>query len=266
MELNRPKPQLHASDINTLYTCPMRYYYRHIEHIIAPPAVAMITGTGTHVSIEHNLNNKIKNDELLPIAQIKDIARDAIERLWDAEVYLTAEEEKNLRVVKADSVDMVVTLAELHAVHLAPKLEPKAVERKWVIELEGYPYDLAGRIDIEEITGTIRDTKTKKQSPGKDDADTSFQLSMYSLAKEICDGERPDTLCLDTLVKTKTPQIITQTSFRTDKANQVLMNRIERAIEVIEAGNFMPCDPSHWACSARFCGYHKICKYWSGKP
>jgi len=266
------KPQIHISAIIMMEKCGERFRRRYgadfgwnDRNEIIPPGIALITGIATHKSIEQNLGNKIQTGELLPLEQIKDIARDSMTGLWQQEVRLLDEEAQNLKQAKGESIDMVVSLSELHATELAPKLRPKSVERKWVIELNGYPYDLAGKIDIEETDHTIRDTKTSKKSPAQGEADSSEQLTMYYTAKKICDKVIPPKLYLDNLVKTSKLKVITLETQRTDQDVTMLLRRIERAIQVIEKGAFTPARADWWGCSARFCGFHNSCPFWSGK-
>ena len=266
------KPQLHQSMIKMLYSCGEQFRRRYGARFgwndkeeIIPPGVALIIGIATHKSVEKNLTAKIEKGELLPTEEAMEIAHDEAIGLWQGDVLLTEEESQNAKKVKGDSVDISVSLAGLHARDLAPKLEPKSVERKWVINLEGFPFDLAGQWDIEEDNGAIRDTKTSGKSPSQNDADSSEQLSMYSLAKQICDKEDAPALYLDVLVKTKTPKLVTLKTRRTDDQRQILLRRIERAAEIIEKGAFTPANPQDWRCSRRFCGYALTCPFWSGK-
>lgn len=259
------KKQLHVSQLRMLEECGQRYYYRYIENIIMPPGIALNIGTATHKSIEKNLKSKIETGELLPIEQVKDIARDEAHGLAAGELYLTDEEAENPQAAVGEMVDMSITLASLHALELAPILQPKAVERKWVINLENFPFDLAGTIDIEETTGSIRDTKTAGKTPSQTDADCSEQLTMYSLAKIVCDGQPPTALYLDGLVKLKTPKVTTLVTQRSDAQRTALMRRIERAAEIIDKQVFMPTNSDDWRCSKKFCGYHRICPFYSGK-
>ncbi len=265
------KPQLHASMINTLYACGEQFRRRYGARFgwadreeKIPPGIALVTGIATHHSIEKNLIHKIETGELLPLEAIQDLTRDQVLALWD-NVMMTEEEASNPDQTQGSTIDTSIALAKLHASELAPDLLPKSVERKWVIALNGYPYDLAGQWDIEETTGSIRDTKTAAKTPTQESADNSEQLSMYALAKTVCDGSEPSALFLDTLVKTKTPKLVILETQRTQVHRQALLHRIERATEIIERGAFTPANPQDWHCSLRWCGYAATCKFFSGK-
>lgn len=274
----KQKPQIHVSMLTQLEGCGEQFRRRYgarfgwndREEIIAP-GVALITGIGTHKAVEENLNSKIRTGVLLPVAQVMDIARDTAADLWQGEVFLQEDEAVNVEQTKGESIDMAVKCAGAHAAQLAPKLSPKSVERKWVIKLENFPYDLAGKIDIEEEIPSseeglapisiVRDTKTAGKSPNANAADISEQLSMYALAKKVVDGVEPSALYLDTLVKSANVKIVTQGTKRSDFQLQVLLRRVERAIEIIQKGAFTPAREDDWRCSPKWCGYWSTCPF-----
>lgn len=276
--MSSPKIQIHQSMIGMLYRCGEQFRRRYGARFgwaekeeIIPPGVALITGIATHKSVERNLKSKIETGELLPIEAVKEVAYVEAAGLWTKEVTLNDDEVENKEKTREGSIDMSIALAGLHATELAPILNPKSVERKWVINLNDYPYDLAGTWDIEEEgsrhietekqSAIIRDTKTAAKSPVANAVHLSEQLTMYSLAKTVCDNELPPFVYLDTLVKTKTPKIIIQSARRTEHDHAVLMRRIERAMEIIEKGAFTPANTSDWICSSKFCGYFYSCPF-----
>lgn len=261
------KPQLHQSMISMYYKCPEQFRRRYGARFdwndreeIVPPGIALITGIATHKSIESNLNSKIDTGELLPLEQVKDIARDNVIGQFNQEVTIT-KEEGDPKKLKGECIDMTVTLSELHAIELAPVLLPVSVERKWVVELDNFPYDLSGMWDIEEEGDVIRDTKTSGKSPSTKDADASEQLTMYSLAKQVCDGKKPPYMYIDALVKLKTPKIVTLATSRTDAQHNILLRRVEIVTHAVEKGVFTPANPQDWWCSKKFCGYYNSCIY-----
>lgn len=265
------KPQLHSSQLSTLTVCGEQYRRRYIEGEIVPPSSALLIGTATHGSVEKNLRHKVQTGgELLAIDEVKSIAADTFSSQWDNGVRLDDEEvELGEKVVRGQTLDTVVGLAALHATDLAPEIQPVSenhIERKFVVELTGFPFDLAGKIDIQEEK-RIRDTKTASKTPTQGDADGSEQLTMYALGAHVIDKlPMPVEVRLDSLVKTKTPKAVSVSSVRTDDNVTRLLRRIERAAEVIEKGMFMPASAGDWRCSARYCGYAHSCPFWSGRP
>lgn len=260
--METPKPQLHQSALTTLSNCGVQYYRRYILGEKIPPAVAMVVGSATHKSIEMNLAAVIRGDAMLPVEQVKDVARDELEGLWKSGISLSDEELKEgMKAVKGAAIDTAIALSALHRTDLAPSLMPTAVERKFVLKLDGFPMDLAGQIDIQEGAARIRDTKTAAKSPSQTEADDSLQLTMYGLAAKVIDGIPPAEFALDALVKTKEPKLKTLKTTRTNSDFEMLLRRVERAVKVIESGAFQPAKPTDWICSRRFCGFWNSCEF-----
>jgi len=255
------KKQLHQSSLAMLERCPMQFYFRYVEGIIIPPAVAMVTGTGTHRPIEFDLKKKIETGKLEDADRLADIAAETVKAEFQKGVTLDDEEKgRPIATVRDESIRTAQALSRLHHEELAPTLEPKAVERKFVLELDGFPMDVAGTIDLQTTTA-IRDTKTSKRTKNQDEADSSQQLTMYALAAKVLDNQLPQELYLDNLVALKTPKLVCLGTRRDEQDLKILLLRIERAVEVIQAGKFMPCDPTNWCHSPRWCGFWSRCAF-----
>lgn len=268
------KPHLSPTQLGMLEKCGVQYQFRYLDKLKAkPPGANLHVGRGVHHAVELDLTEKMANAVLLPTEQIVDLARDGTLASME-ESGLSLEEHDTIAVAKGFAVDKAVRLAQLHHAELAPELQPVAVERKFRVELKGYPYDLVGVIDVEEerewthgdaggIVRVVRDTKTSAKSPAKDAADTSSQLTFYAAGKLALDGVLPDKLVLDTLVDLKRGPEIRYSETTRDMADvQMLLRRVERATQVIQAGAFMPANPAtDWYCSAKWCGYHSQCPF-----
>jgi len=262
------KRQIHWSHISMLQRCGVQYEFRYLKKIVRPPAVALIVGSATHKSIDENLSFKRDHKKLLTQEVVQAIARDDVNKRWEAEGVFLDEEEKSQGEanVRGEAVDTAVTLAQLHHTALAPDIHPLHVERKWVLEINDFPFDLAGTLDIQEVIqvgGNLRDTKTSSKSPPANAADTSDQLTCYSLAIYKLDGYEPPCH-LDYLVKTKTPKAVSQESKRTNEDYEVFLNRVAAAGNAIEKGVFIPAPQDSWSCSLKFCGFADQCKYFRG--
>lgn len=258
------KPALSISAVDMLSKCGEQYYRRYIQKERIAPGVASIVGRGVDGAVNANLTHKMETRELLPLEKVLDLARDAFESEWKSqEVALSKDEVADgVQNVKGRAVDKAVRLAKLHASDLAPVISPTAVQRKWTIELPGYPMDLIGYTDIEEGPSVIRDTKTSHKSPREDEADLSDQLTLYALAKRVLDKTKgPIAVVLDYLVDLKTPKVVTRDSERTIDDFRVMLRRIEVAQRAIDAGVFVPARQSDWWCSPRWCGYFNSCPY-----
>ncbi len=262
------KNQVHWSHISMYSRCGEAYRRRYIEGEIIPPGIALHVGIGTHKSVEKNAGTKIATGKYLPLEAVKEAARDAVNKSWDESGVTLDDEEKTtgVKILRGDAVDMAVSLSGLHAEAVAPKIEPAFTERRFVLELPGFPVDLAGAIDLQETVErqrTIRDTKTRKASPPATLADESDQLTMYALAARTLDGAIPP-LALDALVKTKTPKAVTLMTTRTDDDLQVLLRRVEAHVNAVKNGVFIPAAQDSFWCSRKFCGFASSCKFFRG--
>lgn len=259
------KPHISPSQMRMLWRCGEQYRRRYIEGERLPPGVAAVIGTGTHRSIEVNLDHKMNTGELLEADQVADAAAEGLNEAWEQGVALSDDEQaKGKGKVWGAAVDQAVALAQLHHAELAPTIEPIGLEEKFVVSMDGYPFDLLGYIDIKE-QGVIRDTKTAARAPGQNEADTSEQLTAYAYGYKDAEGELPDHLALDYLVKTKTPKVVCYQTKRTEQDVAVLEARFEQACKVIESQVFTPTSRSNWWCSERWCGYFSTCPYAKGR-
>lgn len=286
MEEKKVKPQLHQSHLAMLYRCGEKFRRVFLEKEKEPPTTPLVIGTATHAVIARDLGNKIERGVLLPREAIRDHTRDEFAKAWETmPVVLNQEEiDDGLQKTRDTCQDITIELALLHHYDIAPKITPKHVERTWVIEATGYPYDLAGTIDVDEIVEfdrekglfltrpifKIRDTKTKAKNIGQREVDTSEQYTFYHFAKYMLDGILADYVIQDNLIKpTKTrPAVaLSYQSTRTIDDHVVVQRRFETACDVIQKGAFTPANPSDWWCSKEFCGFAATgrCKYFNSK-
>lgn len=237
---------------------------------IRPPGFALVLGTGVHRSVEKDLTQKIQTGGLLPDESIKDISRDAvIEEIERSGLELDAEEkERGLPAVRGEIIDQAVTLSGLHHRKLAPIIKPTAVERAFCLELEGFPYDIHGYIDIMDndlgIAPVVRDTKTAARSPSQGDLDDgryADQMTIYATAVKVLDGKYPASLKVDALVKTKVPKVTTLSTNREDRDWEIFFRRMELMAKAIERGIFAPASEGAWCCAPKYCGYWVDCPY-----
>lgn len=252
------KPQYHPSGLETWSACGEQFRRRYIEGEKTPPPAAMVVGCAVDRGVRADLGHKIETGELLPTEAAKDAARDALESEWQGEVLLDEGESKG------SSIDKTVGLAGLHHSEIAPALEPTHVARKCVLEVEGCGFQLAGEIDVQEGSKSIRDTKTRKRPPVVSEADNSLQLTAYSLFAKVADGRPPDFVALDVLVetpKTKKRKTVILRSTRDQQDYQAFLNRVAIMDDAIKKGVFHPARQDDWRCSEKWCGYFDTCRY-----
>lgn len=256
------KPHLSISQLNMLSRCGEQYYQRYIQGRKVPPGISLIVGKAVDNSVTKNLTQKLEGMDLFPIEAVADFTAQAFNKEWDsAEISLTDEEVKlGLQVVKGDALDKSVRLARLHAVDLAPAIEPTHLQRKMEVELPNYPYNLLGYLDIVE-KNAIRDTKTTGKTPPANIAEKDDQLTIYAMMAKVIDGVIPENLFLDYLIDNKIPVSRVFGTKRDESDFQPILRRLEVAIKALEAGVFVPARETDWWCDPRWCGYHASCKY-----
>lgn len=286
MEDKKVKPQLHQSHLAMLYRCGYKFERVVLRGDREPPTTPLVVGTATHAVVAKNLNHKIEKGTLLTREAVQDFSRDEFVREWQKTPLILNEEEQSLGLskVRDQAQDTTIELSLVHHYSLAPKIQPKSVERKWVLVAEGYPFDMAGTIDIDEEvefdlkTGIwlakpivrIRDTKTRARNLGQREVESSEQYSFYALAKTMIDGKIPDEVVQDNLIKpTKTREAyaISYFSKRTEDDFEVVKRRFEQACKIIDKEAFTPANPSDWWCSKDFCGFAAAgtCPYFNSK-
>lgn len=255
------KARLHISQVNTLGVCAMQYYWRYAEEKCMPPGWAAVRGTGAHAGTEHNLRHKVYNAGIAaPLDDVLDKAAMAVE-LEVNTFGIVADEGQTESSAAGKAKDGAVAMAEKHYTDLAPSIEPVHVERPFLLEIANGEVDLAGTVDCMTADEVI-DLKTSSKTPGGNPADTSIQLTMYSMAREALD-ETSVSVRLDYLVGLKKGiKVARFSSTRGHKDYDTLLLRIHEWVRCIKAGIFPPAPHDHWVCQEKYCGYWKdICPY-----
>jgi hypothetical protein len=272
------KPQFHVSGIELLSTCGIAFEKRYLERIAEPRSVQMVRGSAVDRAVSLNLESKRDNGVLLSVADVRDIARDALVDEWKngSDIHIdgnsafkngedvVTDEEEDSAVVMDEVIDTVVDMAAHHASEVAPTISPTHVQEKWVLDIPELDVQLAGAIDVREALVRIRDTKTKTTSPVKTLADDSLQLGVYALRSKAEFGQFPREVQLDVLVRTPKRHDLKHVplvSRRGPEDMPYVIARIEAAVTAVNRGNFLPASLNHWKCSKRYCGYWATCRY-----
>ena len=243
------------SSLNTYMNCNLQYYFRYVEGIKTPPAVAMIRGTAGHKGNEVNYKQKITSFVDLPESDVLDATRDKFNT-----------ESKFVEDWGDDKKDVVesrlLTLMKVVHKELHPLVQPIEVEQQYDITipfctLEGIEGHRIMRmyVDVNAEDG-IHDNKYTAKAKSDADAATDMQLSLYSY------GTKVTKVGFDSMVMTKAGKCYCKSvrAIRTRSDWAKLEIRIPQIIRAIESGSFYPANPSSWVCSEKFCGYWNICE------
>ena len=144
-------------------------------------------------------------------------------------------------------------LTEKYMKECAPSVQPRMVEAEVAGKLGGV--SVKGIVDLIDDQGQIIDIKTAARKPSGVSAGYGFQLATYAQLTPGASG----TCRLDTLVKTKTVQLIQQTVDvgpeeirHTDTVYPMVRDAIQQGIYLPNRGSFL--------CSRRNCAFWRACE------
>ncbi|HEY6115485.1 MAG TPA: PD-(D/E)XK nuclease family protein [Candidatus Dormibacteraeota bacterium] len=268
----------HNSSLDMLQECGERFRRRYIEREVVAPVLRMFRGTVVHAVARYALARKMQTQgaELPTREEVKDLAATEFDRGVRLGGVLLTEEEKaeGPGVAAGRSKDFAVLLSALHVTNLAPTIRPVALERRIILKPKGTDLTINGTIDLvdagqldpeHEMSGEgVRDLKTTERSPAARAADTSQQLTIYSLLRFAEKRVIPKWSALDWLIKTpKRGDVSRRTQVtsrdRTDLASA--LRRIHVAAQAVDRGIFIPASPGHWRCDPRYCEFFQSCPY-----
>jgi putative RecB family exonuclease len=145
----------------------------------------------------------------------------------------------------------------------APTTKPRAVEVPLTENIPGLCVPLTGTIDLITHVFAPIDFKSAAAKPDPKHAafDHELQLVAYQLLLEKATGEKPPSLDLVFLVKTKVPQVIRVSSPPADrKRRDRVIRMIDTAVIGMSEGRFHP-QPG---MSCMSCQFRNECKRWPG--
>src|SRR5712671_3485920 len=116
----------------------------------------------------------------------------------------------------------------------ASTIDPAAVELKVEGEIAGIK--VRGWIDLLDVEGRVIDIKTAKAKPSSIEPTHKFQVATYAHLIPGASGEGR----VDTLVKTKAPQVISQSFHITSEEMKVAETLYPAVHEAVRLQRFMP--------------------------
>jgi len=269
-EKENGKPYLSPHLLDSLLRCGIRFKYFWIDKIQAPKRLALLRGSAVHASRKYGLIHKLQQKPLPPAEAVIEHARDSFVANFDAgNIWLTPEEKEiGLKKLKGQYIDVVTNMAAVDYEQHIVKANPQAVEHRIILKLDGYPYNLKGRLDEIDRLQTddgkaivvVRDLKTKRKNrPRRTEADESDQLTVYSMLWHAEQKQPVNYAVLDCVTQQQRgyvwDSLVTK---RTVEDYQILLNRLAAAWEAIEKGVFLPA-AEHRTCMN--CPYAPICPY-----
>jgi hypothetical protein len=250
-----------ASSADLLSKCGEAFRRRYVERDRRKDhRVPNTIGKAVHLEAQVDLEVKIEEGVLMEDERVEDVAASVFEDMWDGLEPDLSDEEKVLGrdTVKGSSKDVTIALARTHHQKIAPLLKPVAVERRLEAWADGLRHPIIGYIDVQE-EDSVRDLKTPAKKPRLDDLHGSTQAALYPWLVEAVDGVRPSSFKIDAVVKNKTPTVVTLETqvLRSDH----VFERLYRSEELLQAGTFLPADPTSWKCSEKWCEFFEDCPW-----
>lgn len=265
------------SQLFALTACGEAYRRKYILKHPEGTTPNLVRGSILHTAFEDALKEKLKTgglpEEWLMVSRM----REAIEDFRGKPIFYSPD----LKEAGIDNEDAFLDLCHREAVayiphlaNLASMVEPVEVETaravQFTFNLDGENIavvvegrrDLKCRIPAWGITSTpaIADLKTSAKVKTQRDIDTSMQMTLYAVVDSILDRVPIESVPLAMLSCTPKGEGVV-TSYRTQRDKDAFLQFVIRAAVVRVKEIFMPCDPSHWKCSPKYCAFHSTCHF-----
>lgn len=252
-KLELPTGYLSVSQVLMYMRCPLQYYHRYVKGVIIPPMARLTEGRAMHKALETGHKEQKLRGEVPPLDVFLDAYRDAWVGMKDEIADWEGENEND--IMHRDRV----LLSEYHGTFV-PKMSPVRVESRFWAPFGKHNIPVVGFVDLidhdkKENTHFVVDHKVVGKSKSQAEADSDLQLTVYSHVHATPDVQ------FTSLVKSKKPKISIVRSKRTKPDGLWAEKVFEATAQGISAGYFPPCDPSSWACTEKWCGYAKLCRF-----
>ena len=249
---NEAATVLSPSQVRCFMDCQARWWFKHRLRYPDPSNGNLALGRAVHAALGQNFAQKVETYEDLPITGVAALFREA----WAAECEQTEfrDDEEPAELAAFGQV-----LVAKYLDKVSPLIQPAAVEIRVEGEIGGVR--VQGWIDLLDVNGRIIDIKTAARKPGLVGQEHRFQIATYAQLTAGANGEAR----IDTLVKTKTPSLVTQ-SF-TITAQDILATRAlyPLAQRIMRSEMYMPNRLS-LMCSRRHCSFWRHCeREWGGE-
>jgi len=243
---------LSPSQVRCFMDCQVRWWFKYGLKLTDAATANMALGRAVHAALGENFAQKVDTREDLPTEGVVTLFREA----WVNEIEQTEfRDEDDPKKLAATGESLVTKYMD----QMAPTIDPAAVELKVEGEIAGIR--VRGWIDLLDVEGRVIDIKTAKAKPSSIEPMHKFQVATYAHLIPGASGEAR----VDTLVKTKSPQIISQSFHITAEEMKVAKTLYPAAHEAMRQQHFMPNRLS-MMCSRRNCSYWRHCeREWGGE-
>ena len=247
-----PGDILSPSQVSSIMDCAYRWHAKRVLNIPEPPTANQILGRAVHAALAANFEQKCETKVDLPLAGVLAVYREAWAVLSEDTEFRDDENPNDLG--KAGEA-----LVAKYMEDAAPKIEPAAVEMRVEGVIAGVK--VAGYIDLLDVEGCVIEIKTAKARPNSIDPMHRFQVATYRQLTPLARG----TGRIDTLVKTKSPQLIQQAFSISGQELRAIQTIYPEAQNLMRGIVHLPNRQS-MLCSRRHCAYWRHCEQkWGGE-
>lgn len=237
---------LSPSQANAYLDCSAKWFFKYFRNLPDVTDAKRALGLAVHKAIEHNFRQKIDSK--------KDVGREAL-----IEIFAAAWKEEAGKAHFAEGDDQAeiertgTVLVQKYLIEAAPEIQPIAVEHPVSGTIGGVK--VRGYVDVLDTNGRIIDLKTSSKKPTEITPDHMRQLATYTQITPGASGK----VIVQTLVKTKTPQLVEQNHTVKDADIRHTQIIYPLAQEGMRSGLYSPNRNSMF-CSRKGCAFWKACQ------
>jgi hypothetical protein len=247
-----PGDALSPSQVSSLMDCAYRWHAKYMLKMPEPPTSQQILGRAVHSALAVNFEQKCDTKVDLPVIGVLAVYREAWAVLSAETEFHDAEDPDEL----GKTGEALVTKYMEEA---APRIEPAAVEKRVEGVIAGVK--VTGYVDLVDVDGCVIEIKTAKARPSCIDPMHRFQVATYRHLTPLARG----TGRIDTLVKTKSPQLIQQT-FSITEQELLAVHTIYPEAQALMRGSVHLPNRRSMLCSRRHCAFWRHCEQkWGGE-
>jgi CRISPR/Cas system-associated exonuclease Cas4 (RecB family) len=245
-----PQPEaanlLSPTQVRTFLDCSAKWWFRYGLRLPEPKTSSLALGSAVHEALAENFRQKIETREDLEACGVRVLFRQSWSRQTEEAVFQPDENAGQLGSIGEELVQKYMEEA-------APSIDPAGVEFEVTGRIAGV--SVRGIVDLIDVHGAVIDIKTAARKPSGISFDHALQLATYRCLSPHASGEAR----LDTLVKTKTVQLVQHRHTVTDSDLQAARVLYPLVQDGIRSGLYFPNRRS-LLCSRRNCAFWQKCE------
>jgi hypothetical protein len=250
--LEEPGDVLSPSGASGYLACGFKWFGRHVLKLPDPPTGALTMGSAVHAAVNANFEQKIETKHDLPPIGVKAVYGEAWQLLVKGEHPARYQGGKPSLPTEFRDDEEPGELKYLD--EACPEIEPAAVEFPVSGIINGVR--VRGYIDLLDARGRVIDLKTAARKPSEISSDYRFQVATY---RQLLGGIVTGEARVDTLVKTKTPQLV-QIGCTIEQSDVDAVEKLYPVVQRGIRGGFFAPNRSHYMCSRKYCAFWRECE------